>query len=65
MQSGQFGGGTAPSRLKGNVINLRGKPFRKRVFPLNPRHRGLTRVGFLFPPFVNWSLHILDTVGGW
>jgi hypothetical protein len=24
----------------GNVINLRGKPFWKRVFPLNPRHRG-------------------------
>jgi len=26
--------------LWGNVINLRGKPFWKRVFPLNPRHRG-------------------------
>jgi len=25
-----------PPRPKGNVINLRGKPFWKRVFPLNP-----------------------------
>jgi hypothetical protein len=25
---------------------LRGEPFWKRVFPLNPRHRGLIRVGF-------------------
>jgi hypothetical protein len=29
-----------PPLVKGNVINLRGKPFFKRVFPLTPRHRG-------------------------
>ena len=27
---------STPSPLGGNVINLRGKPFWKRVFPLNP-----------------------------
>jgi hypothetical protein len=33
--------------LGGNVINLRGKPFWKRFFPLNPRHRGS-----LFPKII-------------